>query len=108
MVLFWTLEKTYNVYELAEKVKKVANEMGLNAEIHRIENPRIEMEEHYYNPDHQHLLDLGYKPTHDMDAELKPMLEDLVQNRERIVKVKKVLIPQIRWDGSKHRSKLID
>jgi len=105
---FNQFEETYNVYELAEKVKKVANEMGLNAEIHRIENPRVEMEEHYYNPDHQHLLDLGYEPTHDMEAELKPMLGDLVRNKKRIEKVKDVLIPQIWWDGSKHRSKLID
>ena len=105
---FNQFEDTYTVYELAEKVKKVANELDLNAEIHRIENPRIEKEEHYYNPDHQHLLDLGYKPTHDMETELKPMLEDLVNNRERILEVKDVLIPEIWWDGSKHRSKLID
>ena len=105
---FNQFEEIYNVYELAEKVKKVAIKMGLDAEIHRIENPRIEMEEHHYNPDHQHLLDLGYEPTHDMESELIPMLEDLVQNRERISSVKEVLIPKIRWDGSKYRSKLID
>ena len=105
---FNQFEETYNVYELAEKVKKVANTMGLSAEIHRIENPRVEMEEHYYNPDHQHLLNLGYEPTQDMEAELKPMLEDLIQNRNRIEKAKDVLIPEIWWDGSKHRSKLLD
>ena len=92
---------------MAENVRKVANELGFNAEIHRIENPRIEKEEHYYNPDHQNLLDLGYKPTHDMETELKPMLEDLANNQERILQVKDVLIPEIRWDGTKHRSKLI-
>jgi len=105
---FNQFEETYTVYELAKKVRRVANEMGLNADIHRIENPRIEMEEHYYNPDHQHLLDLGYKPTHDMETELKSMLKDLIQNKDRIEKFKNVLIPKIRWDGSKHRSKLID
>ena len=105
---FNQFEETYNVYELAEKVKKIANEVGLDAEIHRIENPRIEMEEHHYNPDHQHLLDLGYEPTHDMESELRSMFEDLIQNREQINSVKEVLIPKIRWDGSKHRSKLLD
>jgi len=105
---FNQFEETYNVFELAKKVKKVSDEMGLNAEIHRIENPRIEMEEHYYNPDHQHLLDLGYAPTHDMESELKLMLKDLIQNKKRIEKTKNVLIPQIRWDGSKHLSKIID
>jgi len=105
---FNQFEDTYTVYELAEKVKKVADELGLNAKMNRIENPRIEKEEHYYNPDHQHLLDLGYVPTHDMETELKPMLEDLVNNRERILQFKDVLVPQIRWDGTKNRSKLID
>jgi UDP-sulfoquinovose synthase len=66
------------------------------------------MEEHHYNPDHQHLLDLGYEPTHDMESELRSMFEDLIQNREQINSVKEVLIPKIRWDGSKHRSKLLD
>ena len=105
---FNQFEETYNIYELAEKVKKVANEIGLNSEIHRTDNPRIEKEKHYYNPDHQNLLELGYVPKHAMDSELKSMLEDLVKNKERILKVKDVLIPQIRWDGTKSRSNLID
>jgi UDP-sulfoquinovose synthase len=105
---FNQFEDTYNVYELAETVKKVAVQLGLDAQIHRIENPRIEKEDHYYNPDHQHLMTLGYVPTSDMESEVKLMLQDLVQNKERIEKVKEVLIPQIRWDGSKCRSKLID
>ena len=104
---FNQFEDTYNVYELAEKVKSVADQLGLGAKINRIENPRIEKEDHYYNPDHQHLLDLGYKPTSDMESEIKLMLQDLMQNKERIEKVKECLIPQIRWDGTKKKSKLI-
>jgi len=104
---FNQFEDTYTVYELAETVKKVAVELGIEAEIHRIENPRIEKEDHYYNPDHQHLLDLGYAPTSDMASEVKLMIQDLAQNKERIESVKEVLIPQIRWDGSKRRSKVI-
>ena len=56
---------------------------------------------------HQHLLDLGYKPTHDMETELRPMIEDLIENRQRIIDYKSVLIPQIRWDGSKEKSKIV-
>jgi len=54
------------------------------------------------------LLDLGYKPTQDMESELNIMINDLIKNKARIEEVKSVLIPQIRWDGSKKRSKIID
>jgi UDP-sulfoquinovose synthase len=106
--VFNQFEETYDIYELAEVVLKVANSLGFDAKIQRIENPRQEMEEHYYNPDHQHLLDLGYKPTHDMEAELVVMLKDLMKYKDRILAVKEVLIPEIRWDGTRRKSRYID
>ena len=102
---FNQFENTYNVYELAETVKKAAIELGIETEIRRIENPRIEKEDHYYNPDHQHLLDLGYKPTSDMASEVKLMIRDIALHKDRIESVREVLIPQIRWDGEKRKSK---
>jgi UDP-sulfoquinovose synthase len=101
---FNQFEETYNIIELAEKVRLVANRHGLNVEILPIENPRIEAEEHYYNPDHQHLLDLGYKPTHDMDAELDGMFQDLMPHRDRIESRKEAQFPDIRWDGTRRKS----
>lgn len=101
--VFNQFEETYDVTELAEKVKKVSDELGMGAEIRHIENPRTELEEHYYKPDHQNLFDLGYQPTHDMEAELRVMLADLAKYRDRIDAVKDVLIPDIRWDGTRKR-----
>jgi UDP-sulfoquinovose synthase len=105
--VFNQFEETYDITELAQKVKKAADKIGLNAEVHNLENPRMEAEEHYYHPDHQHLLDLGYQPTHDMEAELAIMLKDLVNYRSRIEAFKDVLIPDIRWDGTRRKSKFI-
>ncbi len=105
--VFNQFEETYSIFELAEKVKKVANELGLDTEIIPLENPRKEAEEHYYNPDHQHLLDLGYQPTHDMEAELRVMLTDLMRYKDRIEAVKDVLIPDIRWDGTRRKSRFL-
>ena len=45
--------------DLAERVKRVGDQMGLGVEIKSVENPRKEMEDHYYNPAHTGLLDLG-------------------------------------------------
>ena len=105
--VFNQFEEVYSVTELTEKVKKVGDEFGLNVKVSNIENPRKEMEDHYYNPDHRHLLNLGYKPTHDVEQEIRIMLEDLIKYRDRIEKKKEVLIPDIRWDGTRRKSKFL-
>ncbi len=105
--VFNQFEEVYSVNELAEKVRKVGDEFGLNVEIGNIENPRMEREEHYYNPDHQHLLDLGYEPTRDMESELRIMIQDLVKYKHRIEEKREILIPEIRWDGSRRKSRCV-
>lgn len=102
--VFNQFEEVYNVTELAEKVVRVGTRLGLNIEIRNLENPRKEMEEHYYNPDHQHLFDLGYQPTHDVEAELEIMLKRLLKHRERVESYREVFIPDIRWDGTRRKS----
>ena len=106
--VFNQFEETYSINQLAGKVSDSARTLGLDPKILHLENPRSELEEHYFKPDHQHLLDLGYQPTHDMDAELQIMLADLVRHRSRIEAVKEVLIPDIRWDGGRRKSEFLD
>lgn len=106
--VFNQFEEVYNVTELAQKVAKVAVSMGMDPTIRRIENPRQEDEDNYYNPDHQKLLDLGYKPTTDMEGELKILLTDLVANRDRIAAHAHTLTPDVRWDGSRRECVYLD
>ena len=101
--VFNQFEEVYDLTDLALKVQKVADGLGLKVEIRNLENPRIEPEEHYYNSDHQHLLDLGYQPTHDVETEMAITLNDLMKYRERIEARAHVLIPDIRWDGSRKK-----
>ena len=105
--VFNQFEEVYSITELAEKVKQVGKEIGLKVDISNAENPRVEREQHYYNPDHRHLLDLGYEPTHDIEQELRIMLKDLSQYRSRIDENKEVLIPDIRWDGTRRKSRTL-
>ena len=106
--VFNQFQEVYTVTELAEKVARVGNELGLQVEVRHIENPRQEMEDHYYNPDHQHLLDLGYVPTQDVESEIRCMLQDLLKYRHRIEERQEVLIPDIRWDGTRRRSRFLE
>ena len=47
---------------LADLVRR-AGDLGYAVEIQEYHNPRVEKEEHYYNPVHTKLLDLGLEPT---------------------------------------------
>ena len=102
--VFNQFEEVYNVTELAQKVKGVAEGFGLEVEIRNIENPRKEAEAHHYNPDRQHLIDLGYEPTRDMEGEIKVALKDLIANKDRIEAHSDALLPDIRWDGTRRKS----
>ncbi len=93
--------------ELAQKVKEVGDELGLNVEIRNTENPRMELEEHYYKPDHQNLLNLGYKPTHDMRQEVRILFNDLLKYRKRIEARNYALLPDIHWDGTRRKVKFL-
>jgi UDP-sulfoquinovose synthase len=101
--VFNQFEETYSVFDLAEKVKKVGDQLGLGVEIRATENPRIEKEEHYYQPDREHLVRLGYQPTRDMEGEIKIVLGDLIRYRDRIAARKRALLPDIRWDGRRQK-----
>lgn len=92
-------EEVYDITDLAKRVQSTATELGLDAMIRNLENPRIELEDHYYQPDHKILLELGYQPTHDMQSELRLMLTHLMEYRERIESGRAALIPDVHWDG---------
>jgi UDP-sulfoquinovose synthase len=101
--VFNQFEEVYDITELATKVQAEAIGLGLDCEIRNVENPRRELEDHYYNPDHSGLLELGYVPTRDVAAEIRIMLEDLRLQRDRIEAMRSVLIPDVQWEGGRRR-----
>jgi UDP-sulfoquinovose synthase len=99
--VFNQFAEVYEIAELAEKVRQVGSELGLDVKIRNLENPRTESEEHYYNPDHNHLQELGYRPTSGLEKELHIVLQDLAKHKSRIEARKEALLPDIRWDGTR-------
>lgn len=106
--VFNQFEESYTINELAQMVQEVGSDMGLDVEIRNYENPRKEMEKHHYSPDRQNLIDIGYEPTHDVKSEMRTMMEDLMQHKDRIEEHKASLVPDIRWDGTRKRSEILD
>jgi UDP-sulfoquinovose synthase len=85
----------FSVNELAERVRRVGNAMSLGVEVRSIRNPRNEAEEHYYNPAHSGLLELGLKPHYMIDEVVAEMLGRVLRHKDRIDRRK--ILPRVRW-----------
>jgi len=95
--VFNQFDECYSVNELAGHVVKVAGEFGIDAKVWNIDNPRVEAEEHYYNPDRERLPALGFRPTNDIDDELRLTIPRLMKYGKRIEAVKESILPKIKW-----------
>jgi UDP-sulfoquinovose synthase len=95
--VFNQFDETYSVNELAERVSKIAQEYDLEGKIWNIPNPRLEAEEHRYEPDMEHLPNMGFKPTHSLEDELKITLPILLKNKDRIEANREAIDPKIQW-----------
>lgn len=87
--------ETFSVNMLAERVQRVGNQMGLAVKVESIPNPRLESEDHYYNPDHSGLLDLGLQPHYLTDEIIAGMLEQVLKYKAKIDTSK--IMPRVRW-----------
>lgn len=82
--VFNQITETFTVNELAEKVARVGKEVGCPVEIKSIENPRKELEEHYYNPTYTGLKELGLTPHHLTDEIMAKMFEMVIKYKDNI------------------------
>ena len=82
--IFNQLTETFSVNQLAEKVKKVGDELGYKVEIKNYENPRVEKEDHHYNPTYTGLQELGLKPHFLNNAVLEGMFQVVEKYKDRI------------------------
>jgi UDP-sulfoquinovose synthase len=87
----------FSVNTLAERVQRVGNAMNLNVQVNNIENPRNELEDHYYNAKHTGLLELGLKPHYLTDEVIASMLERVVKYKNSIDR--RIVMPRVRWAG---------
>src|SRR5919109_3159951 len=82
--VFNQFTETFNVAEPAEKVRHPGAEVGIDVQVDHFSNPRLELEEHYYNPTHTKLLELGLEPTLLSETLIESMLEVIRRYRDRV------------------------
>ena len=95
--IFNQVTETFSVNQLAEKVKAVGDKLGYAVEMRSYENPRVEKEEHYYNPKYTGLLDLGLEPHLLTDAVLEEMFQSVEKYKDRVDKGK--IFKGIKWSS---------
>jgi UDP-sulfoquinovose synthase len=95
--VFNQFDASYSVNELADRVARVATEFDLKPVIEHPADPRVEAEQHYYNPIHEHLPALGYKRTRELDEVVREIFTDLLRFRRRLEARRHVVVPTVQW-----------
>jgi len=93
--IFNQIMETFSSNELAEKVQKVGKHQGYHVKIDHIENPRIEAEEHYYNPAYQGLIEIGVTPHYLTDTVMNEMFQVVEEFKTNIRK--DVIFRGVKW-----------
>ena len=93
--VFNQFTEQFSVGELAERVQSARAHHGLETSIEHLPNPRTELEAHYYNAKHQHLLDLGLVP-HRLEDSLIDRVIGLVEHFKKRIKPA-LFQPRVDW-----------
>jgi UDP-sulfoquinovose synthase len=100
--VFNQFTEQFSVVQLAELVQKAGTEVGIDVRVDHLENPRVELEEHYYNPTHTKLLDLGLQPHLLSETLIESMFEAIDRYKDRVIPDH--ILPATRWRGIREGS----
>ena len=95
--VFNQFTEQFTVKQLAEKMVAAGTRAGLAVTIDHLDNPRVELEEHYYNAKNTALTGLGLQPNLLTDGVMDNMLST-VRRHVDLVNTD-IITPQIRWAG---------
>ena len=85
----------FSVNDLAAKVSASAKRAGVGVKIENLPNPRVELEQHFYQAKHSKLLDLGLKPHLLTDDAIDAMFEAVRRQVEHVER--SIIRPTIKW-----------
>src|SRR5687767_13921709 len=100
--VFNQFTEQFSILQLADLVRRAGTEMGIDVRVDHLENPRVEMEEHYYNPMHTKLLDLGLQPHLLSETLIESMFTAIDRYKDRVIDDH--ILPATRWRGIREGS----
>ena len=81
--------------EISKRIESYATANKIKSKISHIKNPRIEDEDHYYNPKNTSLISLGLKPIIMDNEQIDKIYKVIKKNQERVNL--DTLSPDINW-----------
>ena len=93
--VFNQFTEQFTVMELAELAQRAGGELGFDVEVAHFDNPRVELEEHYYNAANTKLRELGLKPHYLGEELLRSMLSTIDRHKDRVVS--RAIVPKTQW-----------
>src|SRR3989344_1507043 len=97
--VFNQFTEVFSIADLTTMVVAAANLCGIDAEIKRIKNPRVEAETHYYNAKNTSLLSLGLQPHLLTQLVLMRMINKIKRDKN-LIDVD-IMNPKIQWKMEK-------
>ena len=101
--VFNQFTEQFTVLELARMVQTAGKKMNLSVDIDHLPDPRVELEEHYYNARHSKLTDLGLKPHLLSESLLDSLLSIAIRYQDRIDR--SLFLPKVNWRNAKNDRK---
>ena len=86
----------FSIKELSKLIKISANKLGFTVKINHIENPRTEMQKHYYNPKNESFLKLGLRPKNINQDFIISVLKKIEKYKSSVDL--KIIDPTIKWN----------
>jgi UDP-sulfoquinovose synthase len=87
--------ETFTVSQLAKTVQQAVEHRGGRAEIVSVPDPRVEAEEHYFNPKAEKLLGLGLEPHFLSEELVKSVLSTIERHKDRVIV--SAIDPSTKW-----------
>jgi UDP-sulfoquinovose synthase len=87
--------ETFTVFELAKAVQKAMADCGGEIDIVPVPDPRVEAEEHYFNPKAEKLLSLGLEPHFLSEELVKSVFATIERHRDRVIE--SAILPSTKW-----------
>jgi UDP-sulfoquinovose synthase len=93
--VFNQFTELFSIGDLATMVKQAGASVGLDVKVDHIDNPRVELEEHYFNAKNTNLLSLGLQPHFLSDSLLDSLLNFAVKYQDRVDQNQ--ILPKVSW-----------
>ena len=84
-----------SINQIAKIVIDAAKDLNISVSSKKIANPRVEQEDHYYNPTNTNLVSLGLKPLFLNKDIVKTMIDRALKYKNNILR--NTISPTIKW-----------